>query len=70
MELDEGDCVQMMHHGPLEDEPGTVAIMNRFMADQGLEYNGGHHEIYLSDIRRVPAAKWRTVLRYPVRPRR
>lgn len=68
-ELDEGDCVQMMHHGPFEDEPQTVAAMNRFMADRSLEYNGDHHEIYLSDIRRVPAVKWRTVLRYPVRPR-
>lgn len=69
-ELDEGDCVQIMHHGPFEDEPATVAAMNEFMADNGLEYNGQHHEIYLSDIRRVPAAKWRTVLRYPVRKRR
>ncbi|WP_026818661.1 GyrI-like domain-containing protein [Arthrobacter castelli] len=68
-ELDEGDCVQMMHHGPFEDEPQTVAAMNEFMANRGLEYNGDHHEIYLTDIRRTPAAKWRTVLRYPVRSR-
>lgn len=66
-ELDEGQCVQMMHHGPFDREPETVRIMEQFMAEQGLEYNGLHHEIYLTDFRRVSPEKLRTVLRYPVK---
>lgn len=68
-ELDEGQCVQMMHHGPFDTEPETVRIMEQFMDQQGLEYNGLHHEIYVTDFRRVPPEKLRTVLRYPVKPR-
>lgn len=67
--LTEGRCVQMMHLGPFTTEPQTVALIKDYMAAHGLEHNGHHHEIYLSDIRRLPAEKWRTVLRFPVRAR-
>ena len=65
--IDEGSCVQMLHVGPYENEHETLAAMATFMADEGLVPNGHHHEIYLSDPRRVPAEKLRTILRHPVR---
>ncbi len=66
-ELDEGRCVQMLHVGPYEDEPETVAKMRAFAVEQGLAFAGRHHEIYLSDPRRVEPARLRTILRMPVR---
>lgn len=69
--LDEGLCVQMMHHGPYDDEPATVAAMEAFLAEKGYEtdFSPGrfHHEIYLSDPRRTEPAKWKTVIRHPVK---
>ena len=69
--LDEGLCVQMLHTGPFDDEPGSVAKMDRYLAENGFENDFSekrlHHEIYLSDARRVPPEKWRTVLRHPIR---
>ncbi len=66
-ELDEGRCVQMLHVGPYEDEPETMAVMRAFAEEQGLAFAGRHHEIYLSDPRRVEPARLRTILRMPVR---
>ena len=67
----EGLCVQIMHTGPFDDEPGTVALMDRFIAENGLENDltesRMHHEIYLSDARRIPPEKWKTVIRHPVK---
>lgn len=67
----EGLCVQMMHLGAFDDEPASVALMDAFLAEQGYEtdFESGrlHHEIYLSDARKVPADKWKTVIRHPVR---
>jgi hypothetical protein len=63
----EGRCVQAMHHGCYDDEPETLARMDRFMADQGLVNNGLHHEIYLSDVAETGTATMRTILRQPVR---
>jgi len=63
----EGLCVQAMHHGSYDDEPETLARMDRFMAEQGLVNNGLHHEIYLSDVAETDTAKMRTILRQPVR---
>jgi hypothetical protein len=63
----EGTCVQAMHHGSYDDEPETLARMDRFMAEQGLVNNGLHHEIYLTDIAETDPAKMRTILRQPVR---
>mgnify|MGYP005812747127 FL=1 len=70
--VDEGLCVQMMHLGPFDDEPASVARMDAFLAEHGyvndLSPARLHHEIYLSDARRVPAEKWKTVIRHPIRP--
>ncbi len=65
-ELEEGRCVQMLHVGPYEDEPETMAVMRGFAGEQGLTFAGRHHEIYLSDPRRVEPARLRTILRMPV----
>ena len=64
----EGPCVQMLHVGPYGEEPRTIAVMEMFMKAEGLAFKGPHHEIYLSDPRRVPPERLRTVLRHPVRP--
>lgn len=68
-ELNEGHCVQMMHHGPFDAEPETVRMMEQFMEEQSLEYNGLHHEIYVTDFLRTPPEKLKTVLRYAVKHR-
>ncbi len=61
--LDERECVQMLHVGPYERECGTVAQMETFARAKGFKLAGPHHEIYLSDPRRVPAARLKTILR-------
>ena len=69
--ITEGMCVQCMHIGPFDDEPETVARMDQFLQENGYEndFSEGrlHHEIYLSDARRVAPEKWKTVIRHPVR---
>lgn len=69
--VDEGLCVQIMHLGPYDDEPATVAIMDRYIQEKGyvndLTDKRLHHEIYLSDARKVEPAKWKTVIRHPIR---
>ncbi len=67
VDLVEGPCVQMLHVGPYEQEHETVARMLEFAAAEGLAPHGRHHEIYLSDPRRVALEKLRTILRLPVR---
>lgn len=68
---EEGLCVQCMHIGAYDEEPATVEAMHRFMEEQGcvLDINEQrfHHEIYLSDARKVPPKRRRTVVRHPVR---
>lgn len=68
--MKEGLCVQIMHNGAYDDEPATVALMDSFIAEKGYrnDMNGErlHHEIYLSDPRKTPAEKWRTVIRHPI----
>jgi hypothetical protein len=56
----------MLHVGPYDSEPVSIAAMQKFAADQGLTRNGRHHEICLSDPRRVSPEKLRTILRQPV----
>jgi hypothetical protein len=63
----EGLCVQMLHVGPYADEGRTICAMNAFAAQQGLTFHGRHHEIYLSDPRRIAPEKLKTILRVPVR---
>lgn len=65
-ELDEGLCVQLLHVGPYEEEPASIALMRSFASAKDLRFSGAPHEIYLSDPRRVPPAKLKTILRVPV----
>ncbi|HOV54440.1 MAG TPA: GyrI-like domain-containing protein [Fervidobacterium sp.] len=71
LSIEEGLCVQMMHIGPFDDEPASVALMDKYIAEQGYENDFSdtrlHHEIYLSDIRKVAPEKWKTVIRHPIR---
>ena len=65
--LEEGRCVQTLHVGPYDDEAAVLAEMHDvFIPDAGLRMTGRHHEIYLSDARRVAPARLRTILRQPV----
>lgn len=68
---DEGVCVQCMHIGPYDNEPKTVEMMHDFIAQQGYELDitdqRFHHEIYLSDARRVAPEKLKTVIRHPIK---
>ena len=68
--LGEGLCVQMLHTGPYDREGETVAQMLEFAAGEGCRPHGRHHEIYLSDPRRVPPERLKTILRLPVKPAR
>jgi hypothetical protein len=65
--ITEGLCVQALHVGPYADEPATVAAMAELAAAEGLNFHGRHHEIYLSDPRRVPPERLKTILRHPVK---
>ena len=69
--VEEGLCVQIMHLGPFDDEPATVALMDEHISKNGYknDFSDGrlHHEIYLSDARRVSPEKWKTVIRHPIR---
>ncbi len=65
--MNEGKCVQILHTGPYEAEEPSIAKMREFMEEQGLKENGLHHEIYLSDPRRVVPEKLKTILRQPVK---
>ena len=69
--VDEGLCVQMMHLGAYDDEPASVARMDAFLAQNNCvnDFSAArmHHEIYLSDPRKTPPEKRKTVLRHPVR---
>jgi hypothetical protein len=65
--LSEGRCVQTLHVGPYDDEAGVLARMHHeFIPANGLRMAGRHHEIYLSDARRVAPDRLRTILRQPV----
>ena len=68
---DEGLCVQCMHIGSYDDEPATVAVMHEFMESQGYALDITdkrlHHEIYLSDARKVAPEKRKTVIRHPIK---
>lgn len=70
---DEGLCVQCMHVGSYDDEPKTIALMQAYARENGCEIDVGnprfHHEIYLSDARKVEPEKRKTVIRYPIKKR-
>ena len=69
--IKEGLCVQIMHHGSYDDEPITVAIMDKYLEDNGYVNDFSdtrlHHEIYLSDARKVAPNKLKTVIRHPIK---
>lgn len=70
---EEGLCVQCMHLGSYDDEPATIARMEDYLGQQGYETDitpaRFHHEIYLSDARKVPPERRKTVLRLPIKKR-
>ena len=63
----EGVCAQIMHIGPFSEEGPTIEKVHRFIENCGFKLAGKHHEIYLSDIRKADPAKWKTVVRQPMR---
>ena len=67
----EGLCVQIMHIGAYDNEPATVSVMDEYLKQQGyvndMTDTRLHHEIYLSDPRRTLPAKWKTVIRHPIK---
>lgn len=69
--IEEGLCVQMMHIGPFDDEPESVAQMDAYLVENGYENDLTdmrlHHEIYMSDARKVAPEKWKTVIRHPIK---
>ena len=69
--VDEGLCVQIMHLGSFDDEGSTIALMDDYLAQNGYENDLTkerlHHEIYLSDARKVAPEKWKTVIRHPIK---
>lgn len=69
--VDEGLCVQMLHTGSYDDEPQTVAEMDSYLKENGyandLSPQRLHHEIYLSDARKTPPEKLKTVIRHPIK---
>jgi len=71
--VEEGLCVQIMHLGPFDDEPRSVALMDRYIEENGyvtdITDKRLHHEIYLSDARKMPPEKWKTVIRHPIKKR-
>lgn len=73
LSISEGLCVQILHVGAYDDEPQSVAKMEQYLKETGYEtdFSDGrlHHEIYLSDARRVAPEKRKTVIRHPIRKR-
>ena len=71
LEIEEGLCVQCLHSGSYDDEPASIAAMDKFIADNGYENDISdtrrHHEIYLSDARKVAPEKLKTVIRHPIK---
>lgn len=69
--IEEGLCVQIMHIGSYDDEPDTITLMDKFIKENGyindFSNTRMHHEIYLSDARRVAPEKLKTVIRHPIR---
>ncbi|MDO5695448.1 MAG: GyrI-like domain-containing protein, partial [Eubacteriales bacterium] len=71
MTYDEGLCVQCMHIGSYDSEPATVSMMHEYIESKGYDLDitdeRMHHEIYLSDIRKVSENKLKTVIRHPIK---
>lgn len=65
--VDEGHCVQALNVGPYDQEQPTIQTLNTYVREHGMEINGAHHEIYISDPNRTAPEKLKTVIRYPVK---
>lgn len=70
LHMEEGLCAQILHIGSYDEEPSSVAVMDKFILENGykndISEKRAHHEIYLSDPRKVPEEKRRTVIRHPI----
>ena len=64
----EGSCAQVLHIGPFSEEGPTIRRLHEFIEAKAVR-SGKHHEIYLSDIRRADPAKWKTIIRQPMKLR-
>ena len=73
MTVEEGLCVQSLHIGPFNEEPQTIARMEAYLRERGYQTDFTeerlHHEIYMSDARKVAPEKWKTVIRHPIKER-
>ena len=71
LQVDEGLCVQCLHVGSYDDEPAMVEAMDAFAREQGyvidLSQDRRHHEVYLSDARKVAPEKLKTIIRHPIK---
>ncbi len=71
LSYDEGLCVQCMHLGSYDEEPATIDLMHQYITKEGYELDiqnpRYHHEIYLSDPRRVSPDRLKTVIRHPIK---
>lgn len=71
--IDEGLCVQCMHIGSFDDESSTISLMEQFLAENNYRPDHSetrlHHELYMSDARKVPPARRKTVIRFPIAPK-
>ncbi len=65
--FDEGLSAQVLHIGPYSEEASTIRRLHSFIAEKGYEIKGHHHEIYLSDPRRTPPERLKTILRQPIK---
>lgn len=70
LHMEEGLCAQILHIGSYDEEPASVAVMDKFISENGykndISEKRAHHEIYLSDPRKVPEEKRRTIIRHPI----
>lgn len=64
--MDEGKSVQTLHVGSYDEEEETIGKLFSFIEENGMKINGYHHEIYISDPRRTPVDRLKTIIRYPV----
>ena len=63
----EVESAQTLHIGPFSEEGPVIAALHDFIVKQNRALDGKHHEIYLSDIRRTPSSRWKTIIRQPFR---
>ncbi len=66
-EIHEGLSAQILHVGSYDDETGTLEKLYAYIAQEGFEVAGRHHEIYISDPRKVSEDRLKTILRYSIR---